>query len=210
MGIPLPQASQTGNGAYPNNGTPGAGDRANAVVQGTFAAVGTSTPFGMYGTCNLAIWGSVAISLTTTAGSLSASVASATGLAAGMTINHPSVPPGTTIGVLSGTSVTLALPPGYAPASVFGGTSVAGFAMSAAMSATVQIERSFDGGATWVICNAGTGTLAQFINPTSVSTTFSEPEFAVAYRLNCIAYAAGVIVNYRLSTTGDLATSFGL
>ena len=67
---------------------------------------------------------------------------------------------------------------------------------------TVQIERSFDGGKTWLVCNiGGGGTLAQFAAGTPVSITFGEPEKNVLYRLNCTAYTSGTI-NYRVSETG--------
>ncbi len=67
---------------------------------------------------------------------------------------------------------------------------------------TVQLERSFDGGHTFVVCNTTVdGTLAQFTAGTPVSITFGEPEKNVLYRLNCIAYTSGTI-NYRISQTG--------
>lgn len=67
---------------------------------------------------------------------------------------------------------------------------------------TVQLERSFDGGNTFVVCNiGGGGQLAQYTAGTPVSLTFGEPEKNVLYRLNCIAYTSGTI-NYRISQTG--------
>ena len=74
--------------------------------------------------------------------------------------------------------------------------------------ATVQLERSFDGGSTWIVCNVGgTGTLAQYTGSsvTPISLTFAEPEQGVIYRWNAIAYSSGLI-NYRISTTGAAAT----
>ena len=71
---------------------------------------------------------------------------------------------------------------------------------------TVQLERSFDGGATFIVGNIGAGTLAQFAAGTPVSTLLSEPESGVLYRFNCTAYTSGVI-NYRLSTTGSAGGS---
>jgi hypothetical protein len=77
-------------------------------------------------------------------------------------------------------------------------------------SATVQLERSFDGGSTWIVCNiGGSGTLAQWTAGTPVSLTFGEPERNVLYRLNCIAYTSGTI-NYRISQTGGAAESLAI
>ena len=74
---------------------------------------------------------------------------------------------------------------------------------------TVQIERSFDGGSTWIVANVGGGgALAQF-GAGPVSVAFGEPEKGVLYRLNCIAYTSGTI-NYRLSASGAAAMSLGL
>jgi hypothetical protein len=81
--------------------------------------------------------------------------------------------------------------------------------------ATVQLERSFDGGKTWVICNLGapaqTPVIAQWTGATvaPVSITFGEPEKNVYYRLNCTAYTSGTI-NYRISQTGGAAESLAI
>ena len=73
----------------------------------------------------------------------------------------------------------------------------------------MQLERSLDGGNTWIIANVGgTGTLAQYTAGTPVSVTFGEPEEGITYRWNCIVYTSGTI-NYRISTTGGAATAFG-
>jgi hypothetical protein len=77
-------------------------------------------------------------------------------------------------------------------------------------SATVQLERSFDGGLTWIVCNiGGAGQLAQWTAGTPVSLTFGEPEKNVLYRLNCTAYSSGTI-NYRISQTGGAAESLAI
>jgi len=74
-------------------------------------------------------------------------------------------------------------------------------------SATVQVERSFDGGATWLPCNIGNaGVLAQYSTGTPISASFGDPEGQVLYRLNCTSYASGTI-NWRISQSGALATS---
>lgn len=286
MGLPAPAYSS----APPVSP---AGDKANAVLAGSFGAVGPSQPFSFLGPMNVAIWGSINTSLATTAGSLSATLGSATGLQAGAGVNSANVPPGTTIGSLSGTTATLAIPPismpgqvstqsasitglpsttGLVGATVTGpgipsGTTVLSIGTAAdptqvppvlgsvqisktpnansplpelqksfytfartgnaivasstdsaafftgagvTFSATVQVERSFDGAATWVVCNeGGGGTLAQYSAGTPVSLSFGEPEGDVLYRLNCIAYTSGVI-NYRISETGQAATSLSI
>lgn len=73
--------------------------------------------------------------------------------------------------------------------------------------ATVQLERTFDGGMTWPVCNVGgLGQMAQYTgaNVTPISLTFAEPEQGVAYRWNCIGWTSGMI-QYRISTTGSAA-----
>ena len=81
---------------------------------------------------------------------------------------------------------------------------------SIVFSGTVQIERSFDGGLTWIITNiGGTGVLAQYSAGTPVSLTFGEPERGTLYRFNCSAYASGTI-NYRMSASGAAAMSMSL
>ena len=92
------------------------------------------------------------------------------------------------------------------------GTDAAAFFTGAAIvySGTVQLERSFDGGKTWIICNIGaSGTLAQWTAGTPVSLTFGEPEKLVLYRLNCTAFTSGPI-NYRISQTGGAAESLAI
>ena len=260
------------------------GDLADSVVSGTLTAVGPGAPYPVMGPFNVAIYGSVNTALTTSAGSLSASVVSGTGIAAGGAISSANVPAGTTWATFSGTSGTLALPAvtlpgiaysgskqilmmanGYTLASLVGATvtgpnipaatTVASadsttnlitlsaaptastpskspqffsFALAAAavaagtdskaiftgasttFSATVQVERSFDGGSTWVVCNSGGGgSLAQFTAGTPVSLSFGEPEKGMLYRVNCITYTSGTI-NYRISSSGAAAMSLGL
>ena len=296
MGIPAPQ----GVGA---SGLPPAGDQANAVLSGQITAIGPQRPFAFRGPMNLAIYASINTTLTTTALSTAATVTSATGLAAGMAINSVNVPKGTTGSVLSGTNVTLAIPPITLPGSLTAGAGNSGVIMGipdttgllnatvtgpgipsgttvtliaqasvapntsdatgggagapgipgiiiisnlptattptpqpqfftyartgnaitvtgadanatftgagVTFNATVQLERSFDGGATWIVCNEGmSGVLAQW-NTGPVSLTFGEPEKNVLYRLNCVAYTSGTI-NYRISQTGGAAESLAI
>ena len=54
-------------GAYAS-GAPPAGDAANAVLAGSFAAVGPGKAFAFRGPMNLWLWGAVNTTLTTTAG----------------------------------------------------------------------------------------------------------------------------------------------
>lgn len=70
-----------------------------------------------------------------------------------------------------------------------------------AWAGTVQLERSFDGGTTWIICGDASGANGQAVyntNNVDVSRLVGEPEQGVAYRLHCTAYTSGTI-NYRLS-----------
>lgn len=298
MGIPAPIGVSAA-------GLPPLGDQANAVVQGTVAAIGPQAPFAFQGPMNLAVWASINTTLTTTAASLSATVASATGLAVGNAINSANVPRGATIGALVGTTVTLALPPVSYPVS---GLNIAGnrqvtlppgsnvnallgaavsvpstaervtlaanttvtqiiqadvapslnsegvpgivllsalptavppeaapvplsFARTAnaiqttgadtaakftgaaiSFNAIFNVERSFDGGATFLVCNVGgSGQVATYgsASTTPVQLTFGEPERQVLYRLNFTAYTSGAI-NWRVSTTGQAATSISV
>ncbi len=75
---------------------------------------------------------------------------------------------------------------------------------------TIQVERSFDGGYTWLVCNVGgQGLLAQYMAGTPINNSFPEWEKEVLYRLNCTAYTSG-LMNYRMSQTGPAATSLGI
>src|ERR1700744_5908392 len=100
MGIPAAQGVDA-------SGIPPALDQATAVISGQITAVGPTQPFAFRGPMNVLIYADVNTALTTTAGSTAATVASATGLAAGAAINSVNVPPGTTVGAIAGTAVTL-------------------------------------------------------------------------------------------------------
>lgn len=264
------------------------------MLSGNFAAVGPSQPFAFRGPMNLAFWAAVTTALTTTAGSTAATIASATGIAAGYSINSVNVPAGSTVGALAGVNVTLAIPPitlhgfvnsavkqitgleltdGLVGSTVTGpgipsGTTVTAVTQAAIaptnlsagvrgvveisayptaispdannpqaftfartgnaitttgadaaasftgsgvnFTGSVQLERSFDGGATWLLCNVGGGgTMAIYNVGTPVNMTFGEPEKNVLYRLNCTALSAGTI-NYRISQTGGAAESLAI
>lgn len=74
-----------------------------------------------------------------------------------------------------------------------------------AWSGTVRLERSFDGGTTWIVCGiGGAGVQAVYNTGTDVSVVVGDPERGVLYRLNCTAFVSGPI-NYRMSTTGPAA-----
>lgn len=73
---------------------------------------------------------------------------------------------------------------------------------------TARLERSFDGGTTWIVASAGGGQ-ASWSTGTDLSFVFGEPEKGVLYRLNCTAYTSGTI-NWRFSTSGVAAMSLGL
>lgn len=63
--------------------------------------------------------------------------------------------------------------------------------------ATIQLEKSFDGGATWsVVSRDSTGTAAAYTAPMTAGVY--EPEHNVIYRWNCTAFTSGT-VNYRIS-----------
>ena len=286
-----------GSIGVPAAAVPPAGDLAQAVLSGSFSAVGPGDPFSVFGPFNAALWAQITTTLTVTAGSVAATLASATGLANGAAINSSVVPPGSTISGLSGTNFNIALPaltlwglllsngqitglpstawllgatvtgPGLPTAGltvasiptaaipplsnvsaqpgVPGVVQLSGpatpsnpvgvpqpfrFQLAAAglaagvdtgaiftgagvtFNATVNLERSFDGGATWIVCNVGgSGTLAQYTGSavTPVQLAFGEPERGGLYRWNCIAYTSGTI-KWRMSCTAAAAMSLGL
>ena len=69
--------------------------------------------------------------------------------------------------------------------------------LSGDMVGTVEIERSFDNGATWFVCSSdGAGTEASYTAPFSV--VVEENEQKTLYRLNCTAYTSGTGA-YRIS-----------
>jgi hypothetical protein len=61
---------------------------------------------------------------------------------------------------------------------------------------TVQFQRTFDGGATWLACSKPDLSRADFSE--TVSFVVEETEDNVDYRLICTAYTSGTI-NYRMS-----------
>jgi hypothetical protein len=62
--------------------------------------------------------------------------------------------------------------------------------------ATIAPERSFDGGTTWLQLSFSDGTPVQISAP--ASTSWSESEAGVLYRLRCSSYTSGTIT-WRIS-----------
>lgn len=61
---------------------------------------------------------------------------------------------------------------------------------------TVHMERSFDGGTTWVDYTSPNNNAFTWTG--AISTVGEEPEVGVLYRLDCTAFTSGTI-NYRIS-----------
>lgn len=71
------------------------------------------------------------------------------------------------------------------------------FAIWGTFSGTAQLEKSFNGGTTWLpCCKDNDGTAASYTSAINLSAF--EPEYGVLYRWNCTAYTSGTI-NYRIS-----------
>lgn len=93
------------------------------------------------------------------------------------------------------------------PVSIFGlfylgvwGTPLGGNGEPGTFTGTVLLERSTDGGATWLPCSVdGTGALAQYTAAALVQGL--EVEAVALYRLNCTSYSSGTI-NWRLAGSG--------
>lgn len=66
----------------------------------------------------------------------------------------------------------------------------------------VQLERSFDGGTTWILCRNPDGSSVSFISSpatgASLSVFWREIEPDVLYRVNAVSFTSGA-VNYRIS-----------
>ena len=68
--------------------------------------------------------------------------------------------------------------------------------LSGTFVATLVLERSFDGGTTWLPCTYIDGTALSWTAP--ISTGFEEAENGVQFRFNCTSYTSGTI-SYRIS-----------
>lgn len=73
---------------------------------------------------------------------------------------------------------------------------------------SVQLERSFDGGTTWIVASVA-GAQAVYATGKDVSLMVTEIEKGVAYRWDCTALSVGTL-NYRFSTNGLNAMSQGV
>lgn len=69
--------------------------------------------------------------------------------------------------------------------------------LNGAGTATIQLEKSYDGSTWHGIYAAGVQLYVWSYAGTNISETVDEPEAGVTYRLNCTAYTSGV--NYRMS-----------
>lgn len=216
MGKPLPTT------ADPATGTPATGDQANAVVSGSFTAVGVSQPFAFYGAFNVSFWGEETGTLYVAAASAEGAI-NITGLIPhGASVRSTLLPnggatvyPKTTYNLSGVTSSQLAGLSNAQVAALAAGTDAAAVFVGAIPEATIALERSFDGGQTWLPAGVGGGGApaiyvlgaASITNP--VSFVAGEPERQVAYRLNCMIYTSGTI-KYRISATGLMAVSAGV
>lgn len=70
------------------------------------------------------------------------------------------------------------------------------YSISGTFVGTVVLEKSFDGGTTWLQAYDSTGTAISYTAPKNI--ILEEPEAGVLYRVRCSAYTSGTI-SYRLS-----------
>ncbi len=70
------------------------------------------------------------------------------------------------------------------------------FSLAGFGSATVRLERSFDGGSSWKVVSKPDLTAASFT--ADVDGVGEEPEIGLLYRFNCTAYTSGTVA-YRIS-----------
>lgn len=218
MGLPLSAL------ANPITDSPANTDEgANQILEGVFSGVGPSRPIPVYGAFNFNLFGSVSYTIHFQAGSAVTTVTNGALMAAGQSVVATGLPPGATIASLSTvqvsglTTVTIG---GLSTAQI--GTITAGAIVGVFVgagvtpTATINLERTFDGGYTWIpagIGNAGQPATYQFgsaaiDNP--LSAVGAEPEVHVGYRFNCTAFSGAVNVNYRLSISGLAAMAWGI
>lgn len=168
----------------------------------------------MYGAFNVAVWSQTVDTLTTVAGSLNATLADGSKVVAGDPVSSVNVPAGTTIGSVAGNNIVLVLPFGAKAADIQAGVDAAATFGGGAWTGSVQLERTFDGGKTWLVCGVGGGGASAIYSSVNmganpVSIVAAEPEKGVFYRLNCTALSAGSL-QYRMSTSGLAAMAWGV
>jgi hypothetical protein len=222
LGIPL------ASDADPVNDAPPAGDRANQVLAGEFAAIGVSQPINVYGAFNFSIDGVITGTLKTSAARSVAAFVPAVAGADFFPINASIVstllPPGAYITAITttgaGTIGTVQLGGLSAAqiAAIATGSDAAAQIKGLVPEATIQLERTFDGGYSYVV--AGVGGLGQPASyvlgaggsdiPNPVSVVAAEPEVGVGYRFKCTAFTGAVSVRYRLSISGLAAMAWGI
>lgn len=218
MGKPLPPAANPVTAAVP------AGDAANQVLSGSFTAVGqASQPINVYGAFNISLYGVVVVTLTTVAASVNATLTPDTGIAPGQGLTGVNIPPGATVVSFTtsgiGTMATVQIGGLSAAqiAAILTGADAAALLTGNGIfpTCTVEVQRSFDGGSTWVTAGiGGGGQPASYAFGASgitnmVSFVAAEPELQVAYRLVCTAFTSGRL-DYRLSISGLAAMAWGI
>ncbi len=220
MGLPLVTA------ANPITDSPSTDEGANQVLSGTFSAAGPSRPIAVYGQFNFTLNGVLSLAIRTSAGRdwIGINTPNAS-LAAGQSVQSTLLPAGATIvaftttgmgGTVSScqiggltTTQIAAIASGSDAAATFVGVGIT-------PTATVNLERSFDGGYTWIVAGiAGSGVAASYEFGSSaidnpVSVVAGEPEREVGYRLNCVEFSGSINVAYRISITGLAAQTWGI
>jgi hypothetical protein len=82
------------------------------------------------------------------------------------------------------------------------------FAVWGTFVGTIQVEKTYDAGTTWIpVYSPFTGGALALTAPGSVS--IGEGERGVSYRAHCTQYVSGTL-NYRFSATGLMAQSAGV
>jgi hypothetical protein len=191
MGFPAP----LGVGA---SGQPAAGDQANAVLSGIISGVGPTQPFAFRGGFNLEIAAQLTDALTVTAGSLTASVDTGTGLAAGASITSALVPYGTTVGAITGTSVTLSVPPITLQGTTFSGGN------------TITLMSRTDGlvGATVTGPGVPSGTTVLSVEQAAMPSVGTNGAGATAFQPGIVVLSAPTAANLNPANQGAFYTFY--
>lgn len=196
---------------------------ANQILEGVFSAVGPSRPIAVYGQFNFCLYGIAQYTLTLQAGRATATVTNGTLIATGQSVAADGLPPGATLVVsstvqVSGlTTVTIGGLTTSQISTITAGAVLGTFVgVGITPDATINLERTFDGGTTWITAGiSGNGQPASYEFGSSaidnpVSVVAGEPERNVGYRFNCTAFTGTVTVGYRISITGLAAQTWGI